>query len=288
MQKVRTHPIEIGFSNNIFNNPRDIVGCIKKISSQFKTIEIELAEEAQEVILESSDEDYHNLTNNLLALKKEQKLTYWVHAAWFGPNTDLLNPNLELRKQSIDLLEKSISFATDLESGIVTFHPGNSNGRSTEELVTLMIQTIQETVTNAANNNVSLCLEIMGAHRPKYAIFYPDDLIKICEQTGMYICLDIPHLASLFPETETLLLAVRKLAPYTKQVHIADTNLPQHRHIPIGYGNVPIKEILLTLEEEGYNNGAIVEEYNKGYTPEQYWDAALAFRKDYIENKVEI
>lgn len=275
-------PIEIGFSNNIFDNPRDIIACIDDISKAFKVIEIEIAEEAQEVILESSQAEYQDLIAGLVDLKEEKDLDYHVHAAWFGPGTDVLAVEDKKRTHSHDLLRRSIKFAHDLGADLVTFHPGKSHKRTGMDLVEPLLESIHDIAVETKASGIDLCLEIMGAQRPLHAVLYPDELIYICENAPVSICLDIPHLASLDPIKENILASVKKLAPYTKQVHIADTVLPDHRHIPIGQGNAPLLEILLTLEETGYEYDAIVEEFNKGFEPQEYWDAAVKFRESYL------
>jgi sugar phosphate isomerase/epimerase len=118
----------------------------------------------------------------------------------------------------------------------------------------------------------------MGAQRPAQTLLELEPQIEVCERAGTWVCTDIPHVASVFPEFPQLFAALRTLAPYVRQVHLADMVPPSHRHMPIGRGSLPLDQILNELETLGYIGTAIVEEFNKGWSPEDYLSAAVAFR----------
>ena len=58
--------------------------------------------------------------------------------------------------------------------------------------------------------------------------------------------------ADLIKETETI-------APYVKHVHLSDNFGHEHTELPMGMGNVPIKEILEKLGKEGFKGKKIIE-----------------------------
>jgi len=49
------------------------------------------------------------------------------------------------------------------------------------------------------------------------------------------------------------------IAPFTKHVHLSDNFGMEHTELPMGMGNVPIKEIMEKLGEKGYKGKKIVE-----------------------------
>jgi len=76
-----------------------------------------------------------------------------------------------------------------------------------------------------------------------------------------------------------LLAAVAALGPVVKHVHLGDMVRPSHRHLPIGKGDLPLEAVLRELSGEGYRGQAIVEEFTRGWTPEEYLSGALSFRE---------
>lgn len=52
-----------------------------------------------------------------------------------------------------------------------------------------------------------------------------------------------------------------KIAPYVKHVHLSDNFGQEHTELPMGMGNVPIKEILEKLGKEGFEGKKIIEAF---------------------------
>ncbi len=53
-----------------------------------------------------------------------------------------------------------------------------------------------------------------------------------------------------------------KIAPYVKHVHLSDNFGHEHTELPMGMGNVPIKEILKKLGKEGFEGKKVIEAGN--------------------------
>jgi sugar phosphate isomerase/epimerase len=107
-------------------------------------------------------------------------------------------------------------------------------------------------------------------------------MVEICSQTGMRLTLDVVHLASLIPhESSTFDEALVKLIPYTDELHIADMKGRCHRHLPIGIGDFPLMRIMKRIENLGFEGAAIVEEFVKEYTPEEYIERARNFKAQF-------
>jgi len=60
-------------------------------------------------------------------------------------------------------------------------------------------------------------------------------------------------------EKEEIVKETEKIAPYVKHVHLSDNFGFEHTELPMGMGNVPIKEIMKRLGKEGYKGKKIIE-----------------------------
>jgi len=61
---------------------------------------------------------------------------------------------------------------------------------------------------------------------------------------------------------EELLKETEKIAPFVKHVHLSDNFGFEHTELPMGMGNVPIKEIMQKLGKEGFEGKKIIEAGN--------------------------
>jgi sugar phosphate isomerase/epimerase len=164
----------------------------------------------------------------------------------------------------------------------VTFHPGKSAKRENPELIEILCHSIAGVASEAKQASIALCLENMGAERPGFPIFSPEEHLRICDQAGIEICLDVPHLASVYPQFADTESAIRLMAPHIRHVHLGDTELPHHKHLPIGMGDLRVGEVLEVLQNCAYDGHAIVEEFNRGWAPEEYWRRAVQFRDSFV------
>ncbi|MEM3405966.1 MAG: hypothetical protein QW117_03290 [Candidatus Pacearchaeota archaeon] len=60
-------------------------------------------------------------------------------------------------------------------------------------------------------------------------------------------------------EKEDIIKETEKIKPFVKKIHLSDNFGLEHTELPMGMGNVPIKEILEKLGKEGYEAKKIVE-----------------------------
>ena len=63
-------------------------------------------------------------------------------------------------------------------------------------------------------------------------------------------------------EKEHLLDETEKIAPFVKHVHLSDNFGFEHTELPMGMGNVPIKEIMEKLGKEGFEGDKVIEARN--------------------------
>ena len=103
-------------------------------------------------------------------------------------------------------------------------------------------------------------------------------------------------------ESEDIVKETEKVAPFVKHIHLSDNFGLDHTELPMGMGNVPVKEILEKLGKEGFDAKKIIEAgnwwqhfqtppfketleafgspiYSMNMAP--YWNQNLGFQQDY-------
>ncbi|PNE40137.1 MULTISPECIES: sugar phosphate isomerase/epimerase family protein [Streptomyces] len=269
----------IGFSTNIWDNPADIVGHLDFLADHFTDIEFEIAEEAQEVLFGATAQEYEKIVDGMRSVITERGLDVSVHAAWYGPHTDLCAADEAERTESVHFLRRAVHLAADLGVDRVTYHPGYTGRRPNSVLLDVLRSSLDRVRPLLDRTGVLLCMENMGADRPRYVVFSPEEHVTLCESTGTWMTLDIPHLATVHRPRGDFDEALATVAPYVRTAHIADIKGSDHTHIPIGAGDLPLWESLEKLGSYGFDGAAVVEEFARGYTPEDYLKAALSFRE---------
>ncbi len=63
-------------------------------------------------------------------------------------------------------------------------------------------------------------------------------------------------------EKKDIIKESEKIAPFVKHIHLSDNFGHEHTELPMGMGNVPIKEILQKLGKEGFNARKVIEAGN--------------------------
>jgi hypothetical protein len=103
-------------------------------------------------------------------------------------------------------------------------------------------------------------------------------------------------------ENKDIIEESKKIAKFVKNVHLSDNFGFEHTELPMGMGNVPIKEILENLGKEGFDANKIIEAGNwwqhfrtpplretmeafgsPVYSMEMapYWNQNIGFQQDY-------
>lgn len=271
----------VGFSTNVFDNPYDVVGHLAFLADHFQAIELEIAEESQKAILDSSPEEYRAIVDGVRALYHERDLDLSVHAVWFGRNTNLAADNVDAREASMALLKRSIDFAGDVGVPTLTYHPGQHRKLPNSRLLANLKQSVGEMAAYASEKGVLLCMENMGADRPAFVILDAAEHVELFEATGTAMTLDVIHLASIVGIGPAFDEALEQLMPYVRIAHVADMPGTKHAHLPMGEGDFPLADVLDRMGRLGFDGAAIIEEFTKGWAPELYLERAIAFRHSY-------
>lgn len=273
----------ISFSTNVYDNPPDILGSIKGLAQHFECVEFEIGEGAEEVFWRMSKAERMSLGREIKDFTDENEIGLSVHAGWWGRQYNLCSPGLEERKQSVSLLKEAVEFSMVAGAKSVTFHPGYKDYFDNRTLLDNLILSIRE-VSNTCNvEGLFLCLENMGAQRPKYPVFSMAEHQEFHESTGCFITIDVTHLCSLFPYGEELFANIRRIAPITRHLHIADLQDQSHLHKPIGEGNLPLTDVLNRFSQNGYRGVAVVEEFIRKYSTDYYLQKAVEYKNNIEE-----
>jgi sugar phosphate isomerase/epimerase len=271
----------IGFSTNVYDNPADIVGHLGFLAQHFDDIEMEIAEEAQDVLFRAGPHQYEHIVTGVRDVVAAHDLGLSVHAAWFGPHTDLCADDDAERQASVVLLGRAIRFAADVGVSHVTYHPGYRNGKSNAQLIETLQRSLAQISGLTSELGVTLCLENMGASRPRFVVFTPEEHVSLCAGTGTALTLDVVHLASVYQDRSAFHDALQAVVPYVRIAHVADMPGQKHAHLPLGVGDFDLNYVLDVMGSMGFRGAAIVEEFVRKYPPELYLERALSFRDEW-------
>lgn len=273
----------VSFSTNVYDNPPDILGSIKDLAQHFDCVEFEIGEGAEEVFWRMSAAERLQLAAEIRTFCSENEITLTVHAGWWGRQYNLCSPLLEERTEAIALLQQAIIFSKAAGARSVSFHPGYKDKLENRVLLDNLISAIREVKAGVDLGGMDLCLENMGEQRPKYPLFSMDEHLEFFHATGCYITIDVTHLCSVFAYGEELFEAIRKIAPVTRHLHIADLQDQGHLHKPLGEGNLPLTDVLNRFAEGGYRGVAVVEEFIRKYSTDYYLQKAIEYKERIAE-----
>lgn len=269
----------VGVSTNVFDNPAHFDELIDRLSLTFGAIEFEIGGEAQKRLFDGTDAGLLHVASRIRELTEKRQTIFSVHAAWFGKDSDLACEDLDTRRRSVALLKKSVDVAHCMGARLVSFHPGYLRKTPIEKLIYNLTLSVEEVSRYAAQKGIQICAENMGADRPAFIVLSTDQQINLSKQTGCGITLDVVHLASVIRDSSLFENALRDLAPYVKELHIADMAGGSHRHLPIGEGDFDLNKVKVILNRHGFHGAAIIEEFVREFTPEYFVQRADLLRQ---------
>ena len=270
-------PHRFGVSTNLLDNPGDVVATIDHLSARFPIVELELEDDARSV-LRGGPPAWEAIVEQLVTLRQERGFVLSVHAPYVGPECDLASEDADVRRASAQLLTRSIRFAADIGATRLTYHPGYLARQPLRRLLENLMRSLDDLVPGAHASGVTLCLENMGADRPKYIVLSPADHVELCRKTGSRLTFDVVHQASLGAVEPGLFETLHTLLPYVDNVHLGDAVPPKHVHLPLHEGALPIERVLTCLAQEGYQGNVIVEETGGGYPGQEFVEHAWSQR----------
>ncbi len=216
---------------------------------------------AETAYVEIVDDGFHALNKRRVSVLKNigesYGLKYSVHAPFVDIN--IASPSKPLLKAMLTRLEKSISYASDLNAYAWVFHPGLKTGVS-------MFYPGMDWLQNL--KSVRLLLKIADDYGVKIVIEnvpepYPflmksvEDFIKFYEEIneGIGLVFDVGH-ANLNGQIERFL---KVFAEKIAHVHAHDNRGKSDQHLGIGYGNIDWNNVANLLRQISYDKPIIIE-----------------------------
>lgn len=211
--------------------------------------------------VEIIDEGFHTLNkqrvSTLNAIGKSFNLKYSVHAPFADIN--IASPSNPMLKAMLKRLEKSISYASDLDAHIWVFHPGLKTGISMFYPKMDWIQnqkTIRLLLKIASDYDVKIAIENVPEPFP-FLMKSVNDFEKFYQETGEDIGLvfDVGH-ANLNKQIGRFLTV---FADKIVHMHLHDNDGSHDQHLGIGHGNIDWKHFTDKLNQMAYDKIFIVE-----------------------------
>lgn len=176
-----------------------------------------------------------------------------VHAPHFNDKVNFANPKRE--KENITALKRSLALADKLGADKIIFHPElNEDGDCSVVALTSFINSYFDPRLTVENMPYS-------SRGFKHFGSNARELEEIIEKTGVKFCLDFAHAAEYAKEQKIEIKDFYKelLSLNPCHFHITDTDLNRvfedkynEHHLPIGLGNIDMKEILLHIPTDGW------------------------------------
>jgi sugar phosphate isomerase/epimerase len=157
-------------------------------------------------------------------------------------------------------VQRSIEFAKELGSQVVTFHPPSWYDR--EFTFLRWFRQVKDFQRELQCDRVALALENMPMRRliiPTYALNSFRSLIKFGMARNLYFTYDITHMGSCGHDViDAFLLYMR--TGRLRNVHVSDYSLwREQSHLGIGRGELPIGRLLNTMKRLNYDSCVTLE-----------------------------
>jgi len=211
--------------------------------------------------IEIVDDGLHTLTKNKVMQLRNIGTTYGLKFSVHAPFSDIniASPSTLILKTVFKRLEKSISYARDLDAYLWVFHPGLKTGIS-------MFYPQKDWLQNL--NSVKLLLKIAKNYGVKIAIEnvpepFPFLMKNVEHFTQFYeeinedigLVLDIGH-ANINQQVEQF---ITTFSDKIVHIHAHDNCGKDDQHLGVGYGTVNWNKTAVLLKQTSYDNAVIVE-----------------------------
>ena len=246
--------------------------------------------------------EYNELVNILNNYRDENEVIYTIHQSIWLPSDDfyinIASSNEQVRRDSINCIEKNIEFAKDIGVKNISFHGGyatnilsqkqefapldSQDNISYEEAYNNSIDSLNRLI-DIANGDVKLSIENFN-FRPerRYLFSRVEDFDKIPDKIG--VIMNIGHLyytKMKLKQDDYINVMINALADKVNEVHINDNDGSEDLHKLVGKGDIPIKEILLQIKEKSELPHLIIEAHKKrhNYSDEDLMNNILKLRE---------
>jgi sugar phosphate isomerase/epimerase len=211
--------------------------------------------------VEIPDEGLHALNlrrvRSLKATAKANNLDLIVHAPWAGINIAVPSP--VLRRAVLKRLEKSISYAKQLDCRLWLFHPGSKTALShiyPGKDWKLNLNSIRTLLRAARREGVEVAIENIPEPYPNlmkstgdFQRFYEE----LDDEIGMV--LDVAH-ANLNGQIQDFM---KQFHERIVHMHVSDNNGTNDLHLGLGYGSINWENFAKTVKEVKYGSLIVLE-----------------------------
>ncbi|MBN1327835.1 MAG: sugar phosphate isomerase/epimerase [Candidatus Heimdallarchaeota archaeon] len=220
--------------------------------------------------------------DQLLEIKKKEKITYSVHLPLWGLEPSAFSPHV--RNGAIDAFVDCIKRTKKLDPYCYVIHP---TGPLAVEFLGLSLpdfakDLVGKQFTQNAKDSLEKLLERIDLPPRKLAvenIEFPFELMEpIIEELDLSICFDTGHLLAGYSGKIGILDFVEKYYHRIIELHLHDGAYPRKDHKPLGTLELPVKGLLTTLNNKGFKGPLVFElgineakqslEYIKEHCPE--------------------
>jgi sugar phosphate isomerase/epimerase len=218
---------------------------------------------AETAYIEIVDDGFHTLNKQRVSMLKNvgesYGLKYSVHAPFADIN--IASPSKPMLKAMLKRLEKSISYASDLNAYVWVFHPGLETGVSMFYPGMGWLQNLKTArllLKIASDYGVKIAIENVPEPYP-FLMKSVEDFTKFYDEINEDIGLafDVGH-ANLNGQTERFLTI---LAGKIVHIHAHDNQGKSDQHLGIGYGNIDWKNVANLLKRISYDKLVIIESF---------------------------
>jgi len=211
--------------------------------------------------VELLDEGLHRLENKRIKTLKEiaesKDLKLTLHSPFADINIAAANP--VLRKTILELQQKSIVHASQLDCQVWVFHPGLRTGVSPfypGKDWELNLESVRTLLKFARRNNVKIAIENVP-EPPPFLMKNVEDFSRFYNELGedIGLTLDVAH-ANLNNEIQDF---ITHFSDKIVHVHVSDNDGIHDSHLGIGYGNIEWESVAETMKKVGYSKVVMLE-----------------------------
>ncbi len=202
----------------------------------------------------------------------------WMPETIFEPS--LSHPNLEIRKQRIQIVKEIIDWASTFKAKTISVTSGRSIGK--EGILrheACFIESLFELCAYAKQKNCQISVE----YEPGFLIENAQDvlrMIKALEPYSLKVNLDLGHAQCAY---EDPIQSMCLLTPYIANFHIEDIKDRKHYHLVPGDGNMPFQAIFDAMYQIQYDGFVTVELYQHAHQDEWAASRAIQYLKPFLK-----
>jgi D-psicose/D-tagatose/L-ribulose 3-epimerase len=180
--------------------------------------------------------------------------------SFFVLATSLVDPNIEVRRFTIEFLKRQVDVGYDFDSKTMLLVPGEylwEKGEVKPEVQwSWLVEGTREVADYASGLGIDIALE---CETPPYNILRSfDDMLRLIREANH------PSIKANIDTVHAFVVgdspgSIERLAGRIASVHLCDTNERRHAHYPPGRGIAPLKEDLEALKKVSYSGSVNLE-----------------------------